>query len=423
MIPRLLHPFGLALFVSRLSFYTTAWLLPRSGRIIATGPYQNPTFLASARDPQSNIVDVDFERVDSYQEGSDVDGSRTDTADPLQQDKKKNLFDLSLEADPRWQTTRIPFCRGDEYIDAKLAFTVELEGIQYGIAVPFDDAVAIIVQEKKKEKNQNGETKPTIHVTYVDPDKYDENDEYQELMEIMAAQVHQELGEDLMLRKTPKVLTISGGLSRITNNWEQELLGQPAPVEDFLKSVQLGEESTDEDVSDFMAFMRQELGDEEFEKTMREDPSDDEKELMKFFEVPGLGDKKDDIAGLEELIKSMEDDLNEETGVRAKAQMFELDTERLGLKLISFEFGDGKKSYSLVKLLEPYVLVGKYSENEYEPTNSGEMNQDFHLKDIRFELLSAEEERLLIPMLENICQKDLAKAGLSFSKEEHTESS
>lgn len=387
-------------------------LSPRSCRIGPKFFHQHRRVFGSPRDSDTDIVDVDFERVDPSGERYGARSTPVEIIPPPSRVAKSNLFDWSFDADPRWKTTRIPFCRNDEYIDAKLAFMVEMDGVQYGIAVPFDDAVAIIVQEKKKGQSQLDEAKDDIEVTYVDPDKYDENEEYQELMEIMAAHVQNELGEDFMLRKTPKVLTISGDLSRITDNWEQGLLGQPTPVEDFLKTFQIGEVSMDEDISDFMAFMRQELGEEEFEKTMREEPSDSDKELMKLFEIPGLGDKKDDIAGLQALIKSMEDDLDEESGVALQAKQFEPDTEGLSLKLISFEFADRAKSYSLVKLLEPYVLVGKYCESEFETATT----EDLQYGDIRFELLSPDEERLLIPKLEILCQKDLAEAGLSFSR-------
>ncbi len=418
MIPRLISFAVLALLASISFEFSAAWFLTPSYRSCSSLSYRhrilvNWACFGFSRDSDADIVDADFERVDSYSGDSETDLTPAESIETTFQDDKRNLFDLSLDADPRWKTTRIPFCRGDEYIDGKLAFTVELEGVQYGIAVPFDDPVAIIIQEKSKK----GDEKDDIVITYVDPDKYDENGEYQELMEIMAAQVHKELGEDLMLRKTPKVLTISGGLNRITDNWEQELLGQPAPVEEFLKSVKLGEESMDDDISDFMAFMRQELGDEEFEKTMNEEISDDDRALMKYFEVPGLGDKKNDIAGMEALIKSMEDDLNKDSGVCAQAKEFVPDTGGFSLKLISFDFADGTKSYSLVKLLESYVLVGKYCKNEYTGVTSEDTEQEFQMRDIRFELLSADEERILIPKLESICQKDLAQAGLSFSNQ------
>lgn len=418
MIPRLLSV-GSATLVLLLSIFlrfSAAWLSPPFERKSVSGLQRTYHVVRALKDSsKKDFVDVDFERVGSDALERDAYDQSANSIDSSQmKGSNQNLFDLSLNADRRWTTTRIPFCRGDEYIDAKLAFMVELEGVQYGIAVPFDDAVAIIVQERNQDNGQNDKT---VSVTYVDPDKYDEMDEYQELMEIMAAQVQKELGEEFMLRKTPKVLTISGDLSRITENWEQTLLGKPAPAEDFLKSLQLGEESLDEDISDFMAFMRKELGDEEFEKTWREEPDEDEKLLAKLFDVPGLGDRKDDAGGLEELIRSMEDDLDDEKGIDAQAKQFEPDTGGLSLKLISFEFPNSAKSYSLVKLLEPFVLVGKYCEVDGTPgfTVSGEdANEELVVKDVRFELLSSDEERLLIPKLESLCQKDLADAGLSF---------
>jgi hypothetical protein len=388
----------------------------------------------SSDDSDNEIVDVDFERVvvESSSSSTTTDEfppseSFETLGDDDDMNQKKTLLDLSLDADPRWKTARIPFCRGDEYIDAKLAFMVELEGVQYGIAVPYDDAVAVIVSEgtastatSKKDGNDDG-----ISVTYVDPDAYHENEEYQELMEIMAVQVQKELGEEFMLRKTPKVLTISGGLSELTNKWEKDIFGKPASIEELLKATQTNDESIDDEVSDFLSFMKSELGEEEFEKTMNEEPSGEDQELMKFFNVAGVGENKDDTAALEDLIKSMEDDLEENKGVRAQAAEMAPDTDGLSLKLISFDFGGGKKSYSLVKLLTPYVLVGKYcEEEEMSIIDAGdESSSDTNViarGDIRFDLLTAEEERVLIPKLEQVCKEDLSKAGLSLGENSRT---
>ena len=58
---------------------------------------------------------------------------------------------------------------------------------------------------------------------------------------------------------------------------------------------------------------------------------------------------------------------------------------------------EGKKIYSLVKLLQPFALIARYNtENE----------------DVRFELLTLEEEKLVVPKLEEVCRDDLAQAGL-----------
>ena len=369
---------------------------------------------------KDDVLDVDFERVVATDDGKDLKveqayvGQDEEEQEPLY-GYQKSLLDVSLESgDPMWKETRIPFCRGDEYIDGKLAFMVELDGAEYGIAVPFDDPVAIVVEEnpkatkKKQKKNRDNEADNVSGdgdgddddddstITYIDPEKYgDEVADNQELMEIFAAQVKEQLGEEYTLRKTPKVLTISGGLAKITDNWERNLMPRSATVDELLEEV--GEDDLQEEMSSFLDFMKQELGEEEFEKTMNEDPSDEDLELFKFFDIPGLGTHKDDTKGLEELMNSIGDDIDDVE----EAKQFEVNTDGCSLKLLGFHFGDGSKTYSLVKLLQPFVMIGRRVQDEKEG--------------LSFDLLAPEEEGIVIPKIEGICQNDLKEAGLSLS--------
>lgn len=364
---------------SCLAVWTTdAWISSSSS--IGISSTRGRPFFAN----QGDFVDVDFERVSEFSNKNDDDATSTTSSTT---DKKaaapKNLFDASLAADPNldWNNVRIPFCRGQEYIDGKLTFTIDMEGVTYGIAIPYDDAVAI-VEESPKVGN----------ILYIRPDEEDESGEGIELMEIMARQVQENLGEgELELRKTPKVLTISGGLSKYTENWEKDLVPKSLTTKELL-----GDD--DPDVAEFYEFMRSELGDDVFEKTLNEDPKDIDPELLKLFDIPGLGDQGDDMDGLEAMLKDMIEE--EEQGVVKEAQAFEPDTEGMALRLIGFNFGDGSKAYSLVKLLQPYTLVGKLIEDDDKDT-------------IKFELLTAEEEKLIIPELEKLCLQDLETSGLS----------
>jgi hypothetical protein len=325
-----------------------------------------------------------------------------DKDDEYEEERPKTLLDLSLESgDPQWNKARIAFTRGNDYIDGKLAFTVALEGIQYGIAVPFDDPVAIVQEITKNNDDNDDDNTSSSEVIYIDPDNYEAEDEHQELMEIMAAQVQDQLGEEFQLRKTPKVLTISGGLGKITDHWERDLMPKSATIEELMEQ----DMEEDEEIAEFYQFMKQELGEEEFEKTMKEELTEEDKEMAKFFDIPGLGTQKDDLVGLEAMMQSIADDvenLNENDGVEEAAKEFQPNTDGVSLKLIGFNFADGSgKSYSLVKLLQPYVLIGKYIEEQ---------------EDIRFELLTPEEEQVLIPKLEELCQEDLQAAGLTLPK-------
>jgi hypothetical protein len=73
----------------------------------------------------------------------------------------------------------------------------------------------------------------------------------------------------------------------------------------------------------------------------------------------------------------------------------DLNHEGVVLKLVGFHFNGNDKSYSLVTLLKPSTIVGKYN-------NHGDAQQD-----LKFDLLTVKEEKLVIPQLEWICQKDL----------------
>jgi hypothetical protein len=334
----------------------------------------------------SVIFDVDFEQVEPRKSSADPsrmssDDADTDDAELLSTTTavitgSKNLFDLSLESDPDWNKARIPFLYGDNYIDAKLAFMVDLDGVSYGIAVPFDHAVALTFETKDGA------------VEYLSPD-FDENDE---LLEIMAVQVKEHLGEDdLRLKRTPRVLTIAGPLDKYTKNWQDDLLPEPVAKESLL-------DDSDEDLDFFRSFMREELGEDEYQKTLKESPDGISEDLLALFNVPGLGDQKDDVKGMEAIIDSMLKSPEEQYAEMEELLGTDLSREgAVALRLIGYNFPDGK-SYSLVQLLKPYALVGRYVPDDEE---------------IRFELLTPEEYSLIVPRLEEVCEKDLEKAGLT----------
>jgi len=337
------------------------------------------------------------EREENFAYGATLEGDAQ--RDPYL-DSAKTLFDLSLDSgDPRWKKTRIPFCKGMEYIDGKLAFLTEIDGMTYGIGMPFDHAVAIIEQTPKD--SPSFESAEDTQIRYINPDKYEEEEDSQELMEVMAKQVQETLGDDLMLRKTPKVLTISGDLNKYTDNWEMNLMDKPVAVDDLMEGMDdfvkaafqekeddAVDEAEDKEMAEFYAFMRSELGDEEFEKTLNEEMPDEDKALAKMFEF----ELSEDM-----FAETPEDDLAK---AKEEALSFHPDSDGVALKLIAFEFGDRSKSYQLVKLLQPFPLLGKKIE---EAAENG----------IRFELLTPQEEEAIIPKLQAACQEDLANAGMS----------
>jgi hypothetical protein len=139
-----------------------------------------------------------------------------------------------------------------------------------------------------------------------------------------------------------------------------------------------------------------------------------------------------DLQEIEKKGGNDDDDDDEKPTTLQKESAFITDPDFMdgaALKLISFNFPQGRKSYSLVKLLQPFVLIGKYIEDddddetddvEYEEDNvttataaTTTTNATVKRKgSIRFELLTAAEEKIVIPKLEQLCQKDLERAGL-----------
>jgi hypothetical protein len=354
-------------------------LSSRTGNQIESAHHLQRTFVPksaierhlSSRD----VVDADFERIDESapkgEEPNDTEEEDGTSSEP------SSLFDLSFQSDPEFKEMRIPFIDGENYIDGKLAFMAELDGVSYGIAVPFENVAAITVE------------KPDGSVQYVSPD----DDENEELMQIMAAQLQEHVGEDLKLKRTPRVLTISGPLDQYTKNWETELLPKPVETKSLL-------DESEESLEFFQDFMKKELGEKEYENTMQGDGNSDDDdeltaELMSLFNVPGLGDNEDDPAAMQELFDTLLDSPEEQlTDLQNMGD--DVSHQGVALKLVSYKFPDNK-AYSLVQLLQPYALIGKYVAVD---------------DDIRFELLTAAEAKLVVPRLEKVCREDLEKAGL-----------
>lgn len=354
-------------------------ILPTSSFTILA-PFASPRRLTALF--ATDVVDVNFFPV----ERSDDADTQPATEDSFLEQKSNNLFDLSFESDPDFLDTKIPFIdatsmntNGINFIEVKLAFMAELDNAQYGIAVPYDFPVAITLEEADG------------YVKYLSPDL----DENEELMEIMAGQLNEHVGDDLRLQRTPRVLTVSGPLDNYTKDWKTKLVPSPVAPADLMSKV-----SDDKNDLDFFHdFMRRELGEEEYQKTLTETPDEDEiNNLLQLFEVPGLGNLSNDTAGIEDMLKTLltpEDDFE---AAKESLGITSMENDSVALKLVSYVFAGGK-AYSLVKLLKPFVIVGKYcTDAQNNP---------------RFELLTREEEERVIPRLEQVCKNDLATLGLT----------
>ncbi|CAB9498985.1 expressed unknown protein [Seminavis robusta] len=351
---------------------------------LSSSSSSSSVLFSSTKKPH-DIVDAEFE----------VSTDTDDSSPPLppsdddNSDQHQSLLDLSLNSgDPRWKQARIPFVDtvSQTAIEGTLSFLVTVDGIEYGIATPCDAAAAITSED----------TDGTV--TYLHPD----DDDNAELMEIMAAQLVEHVGADLSLKRTPRVLTITGDLDKYTQNFADEILPPPHPTRTLL------EDDDDETESWFHEFMRAELGEEEYQKTMNE-PATAESigdELMELFDVAGMGERSDDVAGMEAMIQDLLDEVDplESVGIKEEDQ-----NPHDALKLVSYHFGKGR-AYSLVRLLKPYTLVGRLVQTDNNNISSDDQEENFH-----FELMTKEEEKLVIPKVEQVCMKELESAGLDLA--------
>ena len=337
---------SLALLADRHEILVNGWLVPPPRP--ARTDYQR----------RFAVIDADFERV----EGGDGQNQTQTVLDV----GTKSLFQLSLDADPELNQTRIPFLDGENFIDVKLAFMAELDGVQYGIGVPYDHAAAVTIEQKDGT------------VVNLSPD----DAESEELIRIMADQLKEHVGEDLALKKTPRVLTIKGPLEKYTQDWKDKVTPEAFDAKTLL-------DDSDEDLQFFHDFMKKELGENEYRKTLEEDPGNVDQEILDIFGAMGQGEPetvKDLFSDEDGFLQEMEEFVNKD-----------ISHDGAALKLISYSLPDGNK-YSVVQPINPYALVAKFTENE---------------DDIRFDLLSPKESELLIPRLEDAFREDLEKAGLS----------
>jgi hypothetical protein len=365
---------------------------PRAADAFSTRPWvfqqrrqQQTRILQHLNDAKTNdsFLDVEFEKVKRKEkETASQQLSSSSTG-------SKSLLDLSLDMDPRWKEARIPFCYDDRYIDCHVAFTVDLDGTTtYGIGVPCDAAVAIVMEHSNKV------------ITYMNPAL----EEHDELVQIMASQLQELLGDDVFLKRTPKILTISGNLNKyITEHWQDDLFRETVSTQDLM-------DDSDEGLDFFYDFMKSQLGEREFQKTLEEcrrqgdknkdEPVANQEQLLDLFNIPGLGNQQDDVDGLEKMLQELTSskDISESESFAKLGE--DLEHEGVALKLFGFHFREDGKSYSLVKLLKPFTIVGKYVDNA---------DKD----DLRFDLLTPQEEAIVIPRLEQICKADLEQSGLS----------
>ena len=322
-----------------------------------------------------NPIDVEFTR-------NDDDGSGGNNSKPHKPTKKISESTLEASLNLIEPHLRIPIEFTDpiseSFIPCKLAFILEHEGVEFSIGTPVHSQIAILCED------DNGAS------YFLDPDL----DENLELMEMAAAQLEALNQHKLIFQRTPRSLTVQGDLDGFIEGWRvQDNAPQPADV------VDVADDSEEDEFLD--SFFQKELGSNYREKYLVEDAEMDEKveNLMDAFNVPGIGSLKDDKDGIQELLNEIETDLKI-SKQNPDALNDDSDETEQALRLVGFEGPDGKP-YSLVKMLQPMILVAK-SHDELAP-------------DQRF-LLSKEEADVIIPILENEFKAELAEAGLIVAK-------
>jgi hypothetical protein len=225
---------------------------------------------------------------------------------------------------------------------------------------------------------------------FLDPDL----DENLELMEMAAAKFETMNECKLIFQRTPRTLTVQGDLDRLIDGWKvQDTNPRPSDVVDIL-------DDSEEDEF-FDTFFQKELGSNYKEKYLVDDAEMDKKveDLMDAFNVPGMGSQKDDGDGIEELMNEMEKDLEISKQDPITWDVDGDETEQ-ALRLVGFEGPDGKP-YSLVKMIQPMILIAKSHED---------LAPDQRL------LLSKEEADEIVPILENEFEAELTEAGLIVAK-------
>ena len=415
-------------------------------------------------------VDIHSDMVSSQLPPPPQPAAATATATTIR--PNKSLLDLSFELDEEFMNSRIPFVdttvptdtgskrdsssneamvtttiTKNNYIDVKLAFMVTLDNVQYGIGIPYDTAAAITYEQ------------PDGTIEYISPDEPmddnnnddNKNNDMTELIAIMATQLQEYIGTDVQLQHTPRVLTISGDIQKYTKDWEQTLLPQainatllletlvapPKTTTGIRNEKGVSDDDDDDDDDDpqlafFHNLMKEELGQAEYDKIMNDDDESEEmQELMKLFDSPLGGNDNDaiDDAAMNELLSTLM--TPEQELEKAKKSFGLLDPQAgtnsngyMALKLISYMFANGK-SYSLVQLLQPYVIVGKYvlvssstrfdnDDNVDDSTEGNGISAPNESAVGYFELLLPDEESIVIPRLEAVCSAELQQSNLQF---------
>ena len=323
---------------------------------------------------KSDAIDVEFESNDS----KGTEGS----------ERKMSPLDASLSMEPELSMVTFDFVdtqtSENRSIECRLSFMLEKDGEHYCIGTPVDSQVAVFC-----EGDDSGSY-------FMDPD----NDDNLELMEMAAAAFNKEYGDmtQITFKRTPRSLTVVGDLDIVTSDWRKEtnVPEEEKPINivgDLLEEMRSSEDSKEDDEF-FDAFFKKELGENyEQEFLVPDDEIDAQvEEMMPLFNIPGIGTEQKDEEGMKKIFEEIYNDVKSEGDSDNSSN----EGAETALRLVGFP-GPDKKSYSLVKLIQPMILVAKED-------NSLEFDQR--------RLLSPEEAKTIVPQLEADFKEEFEKAGL-----------
>jgi len=328
---------------------------------------------------KSEIADADFERVCSNDDESEKASVSNENSSKLFE--SKSIIDMTI--DDNNETFPFLDTQSQNAIFCRLAITSNLEdelGGTYAVGVPEDDGVLMIVERGENE------------MEYIDPDA----SENVEILEIMAGALHKYLSKDLQLQRTPRILTIAGDLNQYIEKLPDNLISEDMTVANLI-------EEPDGDLDKVDEFFKKQFGKEQYDEFIKEfEQNQFDSDFLKF-------------------AKLFEEGIEDSGGIRSSPEEFEQAVRNLGhdfqqdgvgIKLVGFTVkqDDHPKTppsiYSLVKPFKPLTVVGRLRRNAAD--NS-----------IIFELLSPDEEHIIVPKLEQICMEEMKKQGINFNSPNH----
>ena len=361
---------------------------------------------------KSNIIDADFF---PSNEDNAINPSPSSPTPTTTIGQKVSPLQASLSSvDPKLSSLSINFIdpslkssSRQSFIPCRLAFVVTYNDVEYVLGTPVDTQVAIYVEDSNTnsayfldtDEDENMEIMERAasvfegkykHISLSDEDDVysDENDESRTRLRIR-------------FKRTPRTLTVEGDLGLITGNWKEDERKEIDTIKKVGKEIVVNDMADENIISAdddyFDSFFTNELGSDYEKQAMKNPDVVDETgdEIMKLFNVPGLGTGQGDVEGMQSILEDIvqdEKNANENGMLRKGAET--------ALRLVGFsdEKDDGKV-YSLVQLLQPMILVAKF-----DPT----LDLDERL------LLTQEESDEVIPILEEQFRTEFETAGLSF---------